>query len=127
MMRQPSGVQKLSEKIVFEKLQNFDDNTTEYVTSQQLPLERLKQVEDQILMRYQESADFKDKLESLQTDNGRLTLKVKTEPESLVYSRTEKGTAFIVQCEDFDVKWHVSNLLQIALAVAGYEIKDSKF
>ncbi len=117
----------MSEKIVFEKLQNFDENTTEYVTSQQLPPGRLKQVEDQILARYQESADFKDKLERIETENGRLTVKVKTEPESLVYSRTEKGTAFIVQCEDFDVKWHVSNLLQIALAVAGYEIKDSKF
>jgi hypothetical protein len=117
----------LNEKIVFEKLQNFDDDTTEYVTSQQLTLERLKQVEDQILTRYQDSADFKDKLERLPTENGRLTLKVKTEPESLVYSRTDNGTAFIVHCEDFDVKWHVSNLLQIALAVAGYEIKDSKF
>ncbi len=112
---------------MFEKLQNFDDNTTEYITLQQLSLDRMKQVEDHILTRYQESADFKDKLEKLQSENGRLTLKVKTEPESLIYSRTDKGTAFIVQCEDFDVKWHVSNLLQIALAVAGYEIKDSKF
>ena len=120
-------VNKLSVKVVFEKLQNFDDNTTEYVSSEQLPMEKLKQVENQILSRYQESPDFKDKLERIQTENGRLTLKVKTEPESLIYSRTEKGTAFIVQCEDFDVKWHVSNLLQIALAVAGYEIKDSKF
>lgn len=117
----------MSEKIVFEKLQNFDENTTEYVTSQQLPLERLKQIEDQILSRYQDSTDFKDKLERLHTENGRLNLRVKTEPESLVYSQTEKGTAFIVQCEDFDVKWHVSNLLQITLAMAGYEIKDSKF
>ena len=117
----------MSEKTVFEKLQNFDDNTTEYFTTQQIPLEKMKQVEDQILTRYQESADFKDKLERLQTENGRLSLKVKTEPESLVYSRTDKGTAFIVECEDFDVKWHVSNLLQIALAMAGYEIKDSKF
>ncbi len=117
----------MSEKIVFEKLQNFDENTTEYITSQQLPSERMKQVEDQILARYQESPDFKDKLERIETGNGRLTLKVKTEPESLVYSRTEKGTAFVVQCEDFDIKWHISNLLQIALAVAGYEIKDTKF
>ena len=117
----------MSEKIVFEKLQNFDDNTTEYITSQQLPLERLKQIEDQILARYEDSTDFKDKLERLQATNGRLTLKVKTEPESLVYSRINDGTAFIVKCEDFDVKWHVSNLLQISLAMAGYEIKDSKF
>lgn len=117
----------MTEKTVFEKLQNFDENTTEYVTSEQLPLETLKQLEDQILIRYRESGDFKDKLERLETENGRLSLKVKTEPESLVYSRTDKGTAFIVQCEDFDVKWHVSNLLQIALAVAGYQIKDSKF
>ncbi len=115
------------EKIVFEKLQNFDENTTEYVTSQQLPPQKLKQVEDQILSRYRESPDFKDKLERIETEDGRLRLKVKSEPESLVYSRMENGTAFVVQCEDFDVKWHVSNLLQIALAVAGYEIKDSKF
>ncbi len=113
--------------IVFEKLQNFDENTTEYVTSQQLPPQRMKQVEDQILARYQESPDFKDKLERVETENGRLRLKVKSEPESLVYSQMEKGTTFTVQCEDFDVKWHVSNLLQIALAMAGYEIKDSKF
>ncbi len=117
----------MSEKIVFEKLQNFDDNTTEYVTGLQLPLEELKHVEDQILKRYEDSADFKDKLERLQTESGRLSLKVRTEPESLVYSRIDKGTAFIVECEDFDVKWHVSNLLQISLAMAGYEIKDSKF
>lgn len=117
----------MNEKIIFEKLQNFDDNTTEYVSSEHLSEEKMKQVENQILARYQESGDFRDKLERLGAEDGRLTLKLKTEPESLVYSRTEKGTAFIVQCEDFDVKWHVSNLLQIALAVAGYEIKDSKF
>ncbi len=87
----------------------------------------MRDVEEQIFRRYVESADFKDKLEKLPAENGRLTLKVKTEPESLVYSRSDNGTAFIVQCEDFDVKWHVSNLVQIALAMAGYEIKDSKF
>lgn len=117
----------MSQKIVFEKFQNFDDNTTEYVSPQQLPDETLRQVEAQILSRYAESFDFKDKLERLDSENGRLALKVKTEPESLIYSRTDKGTTFIVQCEDFDVKWHVSNLLQIALVMAGYDIKDSKF
>ncbi len=118
---------RLDQKIVFEKNQNFDDNTTEYLSSEQLPEERLKQVENQILDRYYEAPDFKDKLEKLPSEHGRLNLKVRTEPESLVYSTSGKGTTFIVQCEDFDVKWHVSNILQIALAMAGYEIKDSKF
>ena len=117
----------MSQKIVFEKIQDFDNDTTEYVSAQQLSDERMKEVEEQIFKRYEESADFKDKLERLAAENGRLTLKVNTEPESLVYSRSDKGTVFIVQCEDFDVKWHVSNILQISLAMAGYEIKDSKF
>jgi len=117
----------MNQKIVFEKNQNFDDNTTEYLSPEQLPQDQLKHLEDQIHERYSQAPDFKDKLERLPSENGRLSLKIGTNPESLVYSHSGNGTTFIVQCEDFDVKWHVSNILQIALAIAGYEIKDSKF
>ncbi len=117
----------MSQKIVFEKIQNFEENTTEYRSLHVLPENKLNQVEEEIYQRYTENADYADKVERMSQDSGRLQLKVKTNPESIVYSQLNGGTAFIVQCEDFDIKWHVSNILQISLALAGFEIKDTKF